>query len=78
MEAGMHTGTEAKNDTKEPMSTGDIVATLMPLFFLVAMFVVLFRFMIRSSRRAVECMKQNEQMITLLTQIRDLLSKESH
>jgi preprotein translocase subunit YajC len=73
----MHAGTEAKSDTKEPMSTGDMVATLMPLFFLVVMFVVLFRFMIRSSRRAVDCMKQNDQMIALLTEIRDLLSRGS-
>ena len=70
----MQTGAEAKNDTKEPMSTGDMVATLMPLFFLVVMFVVLFRFMSRSSRRAVDCMKQNDQMIALLTEIRDHLA----
>ena len=70
----MQTGTSEKS-AEEPLSAGSIVATLLPLFLLVVMWIFIVRFMIRVGRRSAESLKQNEQMITLLKEIRDLLSK---
>jgi large-conductance mechanosensitive channel len=70
-------GGAKKGGTEEEMSAGTIVATLLPLVLLAAMWVFIVRYLARANRRAVDCMKQNDQMISLLKEIRDVLSQRS-
>lgn len=64
--------------SSEDMSTGSMVATLLPLVFLVVFSVAFFRYARRSSKRSADYVKsmesKSDEMIALLKEIRDTLA----